>query len=242
MKISQRKIRKAKNILAKAELQKTKEEDQKKVERELYDDKRKEYEENLKKLSDRYVSEMVLTFKEYNKPKFRKGEQVILNWYAPPNSWEGNIRSNLSPGEKKLGPIYIIILKSWVDTAYMDEFISECDRYNLFTKENLSTYYRFADKVDQLRKTRGQELPWVGWEYSFRALNEKIKLPTYGLREINFIKIGTPEAKIVKELWEYELAKVETQAKIDELTKKVQKFEAESKALAKISTNFYVGL
>lgn len=241
-KISQRRINKAHTLLAKAEQQKAKEEDERKKRIEIYAKERRDHEENLKGLAGRYVNEMVLIFKETNKPKFSKNEQVILNWYAPSNSWEGNLRSNLSHVDEKLGPIYLIVSEPWVDTAYIYEFIDECDRHDLFTKGSLATYRGFAERLDQLRKTRGAALPWLGWEYSFRAIDDKIKLPTYGLRETNFIKIGTPEAKFVKDLWLLEVAKDEAQEKINELRKQVEQFQSKSKALAKMSSNFYVGL
>lgn len=236
------KIRRAENLLARAEILKEKEIDREKERREIYAKQRREHLDNVSNLSKRYVDEMVAIFKGTIKPKFTKNEQVILNWYAPGNSWEGNLRGNLSHVDEKLGPIYLIVSKPWVDTAYINEFITECDEHDLLTKGALATYGGFADRVDQLRKTRGMALPWVGWSYTFRAVDEKIKLPTYGLRETNFIKIATPEAKIVKDLWLLEMAKDRAQLKINKLRTEVEQFERNAKMLAQKSSNFYVSI
>ena len=236
------KIRRAENLLARAKILKEKEVDREKERREIYAAKRREHSENVSNLSKRYVDEMVAIFKNGKGPKFTENEQVILNWYAPSNSWEGNLRGNLAHVNEKLGPIYLIVSKPWVDTAYITEFINESDEHDLLTKGALATYGGFADRVDQLRKTRGMALPWVGWSYTFRAVDEKIKLPTYGLRETNFIKIATPEAKIVKDLWLLEVAKDEAQIKINKLRTEVEQFERNAKMLAQKSSNFYVSL
>ena len=244
MRISNRRIRKAKELLANAEKQKEKRADKEAEHRMAHQKRVKLHNEILSQFKERYTNEMVATFERDVKPEFEEGEEVVLNWYVKGNSWEGGIRANFSHVEPELGPAHVIIEKRWVDTAYISEYIEELSGADKFGwLHESSPYSVFLDKVDKSRMGNGPRpvLPWIGWEYSFRFVDEKLKKPSWGLREPNFLKIGSDEEKVVKEIWNLEQSSKEAQNRISELQEERNKLQTIANMKAELSGKFYVG-
>ena len=240
-----RKVRKAEETLAKFEKEKA-----------VKDEYWKKKSDDLKKVRDihtnlvngftkRYIDEVSNAFSASNKPEFGEGETVMLNWYSIGNAWEGQIKSNLSYMDKKVGPIKVIVSKAFVDTSFLHEEILEKMDNNLDLFKHISDeskYGMFVDIVDKWRMKRNPGMISIWYAYTFKALNKKIKLPTYSMSETNFLKIGSIEETIVKELWKMEREKIKIQKQIDNYRISIKASEEKAQALSAISSKFYVGI
>lgn len=207
----------------------------------------------LKEFLNKYINSFVKEFSKENPSKFEVGEIVTLNWYAKPNTWEGNIKCNFSYLHEEIGPAEVVIKDKWVDESYFYEYIITKSAENIFgTLTNESSYEEFAEKVDKLRIYNSPDeglmyipaISWIGWEYSFRFLNPKYKSPKWALRESNFIAKNEPIRKIIKKLWKYKKYLSKIKEKIDTYSQEIDdyniKLESSEHNISKICANKYM--
>ena len=238
------KVRKAEATLAKFKKREELAKEDRKKERDAWQAKRDAHNDLIDGFTNEYIDAMVLAFKHSNKPEFGENEQAVLNWYAPGNSWEGNIRSNLNHVSPELGPIYVIVSKCYVDQAFLRDYIEtkmdDTGMFDILTSEK--QYRKFAEMVDKARMSRDSVLGWIGYSYTFRALDDKIKLPTYSMRETNFLKIGTEEEKAVRELWGLEQESDKLRKQIEKNHTIIKEHRRKAEKISKSSAKFYVGI
>lgn len=234
MKISERKIKRAKKILAKAEeLEKQKET----VHQAEQEKRREEYKKRRAILStyrDRLVSEIVSEFELENEPRFEIGESVIINLYAKPNGWEGTLRQYLRGCNKDIGVSIVKIIERYIDKSYLYGVLEKMEQKQYEILNGLSEKQYHLYKNVWNKYTPSSSIPLVGYSYMVETRDGENLTEKYGgFREPNFVKLGTELEKLVVEAYKLEEKENEISKQHTELKKKSYQLHRRRNQMAK---------
>jgi len=240
------KVKWAKKILKKNEEKEAKRKIKEELETEIFARKYKEWESIIQTHTDRLLNELIEDFKKINKPLFKVGEKVIINWYNKGNAWEGNVRQNVQHINQYFGPQKVKITDRKIDKGYYYEYVDKIKRLGSLNDIKENDYRKFKyciskshDKHSRLlTNTDGVhifsalQVPLVGYSYSF-VFEEDDEPKILSLREENFLKVNGETTSHVLQYWKYECKQREIWNKIKKLKRKSLKIDHEKNDMAK---------
>lgn len=231
MRISKRRIEKAKRILAKAEELERQSEEFQKTEREK---QRQEYARNrniLIGLREEAIKRIIVSFEHETMPLFEEGEKVRINPYAPVNGWEGTLTSYLRGCKKDLGVSVVTITKRYIDKSYLFEMLDKMESSvydSLYTPGAMEgvTITGYMNNWEKFYASKENHFQVVGYSYlvEYEGVNLTERYGA-GFREPNFVRLGSELEMIILQAYDLELQEKELSRQKEEIRRKKYQIE-----------------
>lgn len=226
MRISKRKIERAKKLLAKVEKQEKQEKEAYQAAWEKEKAERDKHNAILTSLRVQLMHSLVFKFETTYEPKFAVTDNVRINRYMESNSWEGTLVGYLKGCDKDPGNVVVKIIDRYIDKAYISEILQKMEEdrsENLkdIKEGDMITYNRAWNTYRHARPSLESDFPLIGYayvvEYEGKNLTEKYAA---GFRESNFVKLDSELDKLICEAWSLEVKEKEIGEMRRELTRK----------------------
>jgi hypothetical protein len=240
MRLTKRKIEKAKKILALAEEQKKQSEEALKSEQEKRIEERRKYREIISKHRDELANRLISNFEKENKPLFEAGEKVRINSFVRGNSWEGSLIGYLQNCDKNIGPAIVTISKVYTDKSYLYEILEEkmeSIQYKMLEGIKEDNFEQYEKAWNTYNFNEGNIL-LIGYsyfvEYEGKNLTERYGA---GFREPNFVRLGSDIDKLICEAYDLETKEKELSNQIKDIKKQQYYIQKKRNQMAKDNPN-----